>query len=53
MLSTVSGRGELVNVRGRLTPLLRLHRHFHIDARVADPTEGIVVVVESGVELAA
>ena len=48
MLSTVYGRGEMVNVRGRLTPLLRLHQHFKIDARVADPTQGILVVVESG-----
>lgn len=48
MLSTVCGRGELINVRGRLTPLLRLHQHFNIDARVSDPTLGIVVVVESG-----
>jgi len=50
MLSTVYGRGEMVNVRGRLTPLLRLHRHFNIEARVADPTEGILVVVESGAD---
>jgi len=50
MLSTVYGRGEMVNVRGRLTPLLRLHRHFNIEARVANPTEGILVVVESGAD---
>ncbi len=48
MLSTVYGRGEMVNVRGRLTPLLRLNRHFNIEGRVTDPTQGIVVVVESG-----
>ena len=48
MLSTVYGRGELVNVRGRLTPLLRLHHHFNIESRVSDPTQGILVVVESG-----
>ncbi len=48
MISTVQARGELVNVRGRLSPLLRLHQFFQRPAKVLDPTEGIVVVVESG-----
>ena len=45
---TVHGRGELVEVRGRLTPVLRLGRHFGTPTKTSDPTEGIVVVVESG-----
>ncbi|NDC62694.1 MAG: chemotaxis protein CheA [Planctomycetia bacterium] len=48
MVTTVHGRGELVGVRGRLTPLLRLGRHLNTPARAQDPSEGIVVVVESG-----
>ncbi|MGB8167422.1 MAG: chemotaxis protein CheA [Chthoniobacteraceae bacterium] len=48
MISTVCERGEMVNVRGRLTPLLRLYQHFGVASNVTDPTEGIVVVVESG-----
>ncbi len=48
MVSTVHGRGEMVSVRGRLTPLLRLGDHLRTPARVEDPTDGIVVVVESG-----
>ena len=48
MVTTVHGRGELVAVRGRLTPLLRLGRHLNTPARADDPTAGIVVVVESG-----
>ena len=48
MVSTVQGRGEVVSVRGRLTPMLRLGAHLHTEARAQDPTQGIVVVVESG-----
>ena len=47
MLSRVHGRGEMVNVRGRLSPLLRLYEHFAIQPESPQPTEGIVVVVEA------
>ena len=50
MVSTVQGRGEMVSVRGRLTPMLRLGRHLNTPARATDPTQGIVVVVESGLD---
>jgi len=50
MVSTVQGRGEMVSVRGRLTPMLRLGRHLNTPSRATDPTQGIVVVVESGQE---
>jgi two-component system chemotaxis sensor kinase CheA len=48
MVSTVHERGEVVSVRGRLTPLLRLGQHLGTPYRAVDPTEGIIVVVESG-----
>jgi two-component system chemotaxis sensor kinase CheA len=48
MLSTVHERGEMVNVRGKLCPLLRLHRYFDQPAKITEPSQGIVVVVESG-----
>lgn len=48
MVSTVHERGEVVSVRGRLTPLLRLGEHLGTPGRAVDPSEGIVVVVESG-----
>lgn len=48
MVSTVHERGEVVSVRGRLTPLLRLGNHLGTRAHALDPTDGIVVVVESG-----
>ena len=47
MLSTVHERGEMVNVRGRLSPLLRLYEHFDVVPESKDPTESIIVVVES------
>jgi len=48
MLSTVHGRGEMVNVRGHLLPLLRLYDYLGIEPASKDPTESIVVVVEVG-----
>jgi two-component system chemotaxis sensor kinase CheA len=47
-VSVVQGRGELVAVRGRQVPLLRLGPHLGVPGAVADPARGIVVVVESG-----
>jgi two-component system, chemotaxis family, sensor kinase CheA len=47
-LATVQGRGEVIDHRGRLLPLHRLHRRFAIGGAVEDPVEGIVVVVENG-----
>ncbi|MGA2751157.1 MAG: chemotaxis protein CheA [Verrucomicrobiota bacterium] len=47
-ITTVQGRAEVVNVRGRLIPLLRLHQLFGITDAIKDPTKGIVVVVQSG-----
>ena len=48
MLSTVYQRGEMVKVRDRLIPLLRLHEYFNITPRSTNPAEGIVVVLEAG-----
>jgi two-component system chemotaxis sensor kinase CheA len=48
MISMVQGRGEMVSVRGTLTPLLRLGRQLAIPTAVDDPSEGIVMVLEAG-----
>lgn len=48
MVTTIHGRGEVVSVRGRQTPLLRLGHHLGTPGRAANPSEGIIVVVESG-----
>ena len=49
-VTTIQGRGELVDVRGRLVPMLRLGEHLGVSAGVRDPHRGIVVVVETGHE---
>jgi two-component system chemotaxis sensor kinase CheA len=48
MISTVHGRGEMINVRGRLIPLLRLYSHLGIKPANTEPSQSIVVVVEAG-----
>jgi two-component system chemotaxis sensor kinase CheA len=48
MISTVHERGEMVNVRGRLCPLLRLYQYFDQPTKITNPADAIVVVVESG-----
>jgi two-component system chemotaxis sensor kinase CheA len=47
-LSTVSGRGELVMLRGELIPLFRLHRLFDIPDACQNPTQALLVVVNDG-----
>lgn len=45
-ISTVHGSGEVIELRGRILPLHRLHRRFGIPADSEVPWEGIVVIVE-------
>jgi len=45
-ISTIHGRGEVLDLRGRFVPIHRLHRHFGIPAQAENPWEGIVVIVE-------
>ncbi len=47
-ISTVQGRGELISVRGKLMPLTRLGELLGIDPIAKCPSEGIIVVAESG-----
>jgi two-component system, chemotaxis family, sensor kinase CheA len=42
---TVQGRGELIKVRDRLMPLIRLHEIFGIEPRFHDPWDALVLVV--------
>jgi two-component system chemotaxis sensor kinase CheA len=46
MLAVMAGRGEVINVRGEILPLLRLHRLLELAGEERDPTESHVVVVE-------
>ncbi len=45
-LSTVQGRGEMVNDRGELLNMVRLHDLFSVEPHSTNPQDGLVVVVE-------
>ena len=51
MVSRVQNRAEVVNVRGRIIPLLRLNEIFGISSTSREPSDGIIVVVEAGNDL--
>ncbi len=46
-ISTVHGKGEVLDLRGRFVPIHRLNRRFGIPGEAANPWEGIVVIVET------
>jgi two-component system, chemotaxis family, sensor kinase CheA len=46
-LSAVPAGGEFVMVRGSLLPVLRLHSLFRVEPTSQEPTNGVLVVVES------
>lgn len=43
----IAGRGRVLKVRGEYLPLIALHGMFGIASRVQEPSEGIVVILES------
>jgi two-component system chemotaxis sensor kinase CheA len=45
-ISTIQGTGEVMELRGRIMPLHRLHRRFNIPADSEKAWEGIVVIIE-------
>ncbi|NLH49742.1 MAG: chemotaxis protein CheA [Myxococcales bacterium] len=47
MLSTLYGRMEFINLRDSIMPLVRVSDLFHIGAAKKDPTEALIVIVES------
>lgn len=48
MISTVKGKGQLVNLRGKLIPLLRLSLKLKLQNRLQDPSNGIILIIDSG-----
>lgn len=46
-VSTVHGRGEVIRVRDRLLPLMRLHRVFGIPTARSKPWEALGIVVDN------
>jgi two-component system chemotaxis sensor kinase CheA len=47
MISTIGGKGEVVKVRDKLRPILRLYDFFKIQPRTTDPTKSLLIVIES------
>ncbi len=47
-LSKVPEGGEIVLVRGSLLPILRLYKRFGLVPKSEDPSESVLIVVESG-----
>ena len=43
----ISGQGRVVKVRGEYLPLIPLYKMFGIEPRFTDPSQGIVVILES------
>ncbi|MGH8808554.1 MAG: chemotaxis protein CheW, partial [Noviherbaspirillum sp.] len=43
----ITGRGRVVKVRGEYLPLIPLYQMFGIEPRYTDPSQGIVVILES------
>ncbi|HTN66338.1 MAG TPA: chemotaxis protein CheA [Burkholderiaceae bacterium] len=46
-IKEISGQGRVVKVRGDYLPLIPLYQVFGIDAHFTDPSQGIVVILES------
>jgi two-component system chemotaxis sensor kinase CheA len=44
---TVQGRGEVLDHRGKILPVHRLHRRFGIAGAIENPWEAIIVIVEN------
>jgi two-component system chemotaxis sensor kinase CheA len=43
----ISGQGRVIKVRGDYLPLIPLYQIFDVEPRFKDPTEGIIVILES------
>jgi two-component system chemotaxis sensor kinase CheA len=43
----ITGQGRVVKVRGEYLPLIPLYKMFGIEPRFTDPSQGIVVILES------
>lgn len=45
-VSTVQQRGELINVRGSLLPVVRLHNLYNVQPKKTNPWEALILIVE-------
>ena len=47
---TIAARGEVLDVRGHVVPVLRLYEVLGVTPEVTDPTQSLLVMVENGTE---
>ena len=45
-ISTVQHRGELINIRGKLLPIVRLHNLYNVKPKKTNPWEALILIVE-------
>ena len=45
--NTYAEKGEMINIRNTLFPLVRLHRLFNVEAKYTEPWKALMVIVES------
>ena len=45
-ISTVQHRGELLNIRGSLLPIVRLHNLYNVKPKKINPWEALILIVE-------
>jgi len=46
-VKVIAGQGRVVRVRGEYLPLIPLYQMFDIEPRFSDPSQGIIVILES------
>lgn len=46
-ITTIKGKTEVLDLRGKTIPLVRLHRLFNIETNVGTACDGIVVIIET------
>ena len=46
-ISTIQQRGEVINVRGNILPMVRLHQWYNVEPKKYTPWEAIILIVES------
>jgi len=46
-ISTIKGKAEVLDLRGKTIPIVRLHERFNIETEITKPWDGIVVIIET------
>jgi two-component system chemotaxis sensor kinase CheA len=46
-IKDITGQGRVIKVRGEYLPLIPLYQIFHIEPTYTDPSQGLVVILES------